>query len=106
MNQTFVLLDAEQFFERLEELITRKFSEAQQVAEQRSALPELLTRAQAAEFLNVSRGTIDNLARAGLLQKNYIGNVPRFKRDELLAAFKTWRKHLRNAIDAKMPDDI
>jgi excisionase family DNA binding protein len=95
MNPTFALIDAEQFFQRLEELITRKFSEAQQAAEQKAALPELLSRAQAAEFLNVSRGTIDNLARAGLLQKHYLGSVPRFKREELLAAFEGWKKFQR-----------
>lgn len=95
MNPTFALIDADQFFQRLEELITRKFSEAQQAAEQKAALPELLSRAQAAEFLNVSRGTIDNLARAGLLQKHYLGSVPRFKREELLAAFEGWKKFQR-----------
>ena len=96
MKQTFVLIDVEQFFQSLEELINRKFSEAEAQATQRSALPELLNRAQAAEFLNVSRGTIDNLARAGLLQKHYLGSVPRFKRDELLAAFEGWKKFQRN----------
>jgi len=95
MNPTFALIDAEQFFQRLEDLISRKFSEAQAQAEQKAALPELLTRAQAAEFLNVSRGTIDNLARAGLLQKHYLGSVPRFKREELLAAFEGWKKFQR-----------
>ena len=95
MNPTFALIDTEQFFQRLEDLISRKFSEAQAQAEQKAALPELLTRAQAAEFLNVSRGTIDNLARAGLLQKHYLGSVPRFKREELLAAFEGWKKFQR-----------
>jgi excisionase family DNA binding protein len=95
MNPTFALIDTDQFFQRLEDLISRKFSEAQQAAELKAALPELLSRAQAAEFLNVSRGTIDNLARAGLLQKHYLGSVPRFKREELLAAFEGWKKFQR-----------
>ena len=94
MNQVAVI-DTEAFFQRLEEVITRKLSEKQPDKPNGEALPELFSRKQAAGFLGVSLGTIDNLARAGLLQKHYLGSIPKFKREELLQAFDSWQKFQR-----------
>ncbi len=55
-------------------------------------LPELLTRDQAAQFLGVSKGSIDNYSRVGLLRKRYLGRLPRFHRDELRKIFESWKE--------------
>lgn len=95
MNQVAVI-DAEQFFARLEGLLDAKFQALHAQQPQGSnELPELLSRKQAAQFLGVSLGTVDNLAKAGVLQKHFLGSVPKFKREELLKAFEGWKKYQR-----------
>jgi len=59
------------------------------------SLPELLTRKQAADFLKCSLGTVDNLTRSGVLQKHFLGRSPKFKKEELLQAFESWKKFQR-----------
>lgn len=49
-------------------------------------LPEYMTRRDVAAYLACSIATVDNYTRQGLLTKHYIGNTPRFKRDEVRAA--------------------
>lgn len=46
-------------------------------------LPEVLTKAQTAKFLNVTTRTIDLLAQRGILRKTYIGGSPRFFREDI-----------------------
>ena len=95
MNSTIVVIEAELFFQRLEESLTRILTQHNPEKPDFEQLPELFSRKEAAEFLKVSLGTIDNLSRAGLLQKHYLGNMPRFKREELLQAFESWQKYQR-----------
>lgn len=95
MNQVAVI-DAEQFFARLEAVLDSKLQALHAQPPQGSSdLPELLSRKQAAQFLGVSLGTVDNLARAGVLQKHFLGSVPKFKKEELLSAFEGWKKYQR-----------
>ena len=92
---TVAVIDTEAFFQRLEEILGRTLKEQLPDKPQGEAMPELFSRRQAAEFLGVSLGTVDNLARAGLLQKHYLGSVPRFRREELVQAFESWKKYQR-----------
>lgn len=91
------VIDTEQFFERLESVLESKIQAAlhAQQPQAGSDLPELLSRREAAKFLGVSLGTVDNLARAGLLQKHYLGSIPKFRKEELLQAFEGWKKYQR-----------
>ena len=54
-----------------------------------SDLPEMMTRKQAATAVGVSLGTLDAWAKEGRLQKHRAGGVVRFRKDELLANFKS-----------------
>ena len=96
MNQVTVI-DTEQFFARLESVLESKIQAALHAQQPKGSneLPELLSRKQAAAFLGVSLGTVDNLARAGVLQKHFLGSVPKFKKEELLQAFEGWKKYQR-----------
>lgn len=93
MNSTLAVIDTEVFFQRLEEIIEAKLQKFPEQQVEGDALPELLTRRQTADFLSVSLGTLDNLARAGIVQKHYLGSSPRFKREEVRKAFESWKKY-------------
>lgn len=93
--QNVVLIDSEQFFQRLEEILEAKLPKISMQQPEGEILPELLTRKQAADFLICSLGTIDNLTRSGVLQKHYLGRSPKFKKEELLQAFESWKKFQR-----------
>lgn len=54
-----------------------------------SDLPELMTRKQAAAVIGVSLGTLDSWAKEGRLTKVRAGGIVRFRKDELLANFKS-----------------
>ncbi len=56
-----------------------------------SDLPELMTRKQAAAVIGVSLGTLDSWAKEGRLTKVRAGGIVRFRKDELLANFKSLR---------------
>lgn len=90
-----VTLPAEEFFARLESIIETKLSERIPAQPTGEALPELMTRKEAAAYLSCSIATIDNLARAGRLEKHYLAGLPRFRREELKAAFQNWKKYSR-----------
>ena len=56
----------------------------------------LLTRKQAAKTLGVCLTTIDSMSKKGVLRKHKSGGrVVRFRKDELLSAFKTYQKYQR-----------
>jgi excisionase family DNA binding protein len=57
-----------------------------------SDLPEFLTRKQAAKMLSVSLGTLDAWTREGRLTKHRAGAVVRYRKDELVANFKSLRE--------------
>jgi excisionase family DNA binding protein len=95
-QQQLAVIPAEEFFQRLERMEEKILAILSAKEAPDPGLSELFSRKQAAEFLGVSLGTIDNLARAGLLQKHYLGSIPKFKREELLQAFEGWKKFQRN----------
>lgn len=88
-------MPAEEVFARLEAIIDAKLAERQEATPTGEALPELMTRKEAAAFLSCSIATIDNLTRAGLLQKHYLAGLPRFRREEVKSAFQNWKKYDR-----------
>lgn len=54
-----------------------------------SDLPDFLTRKQASKMLSVSLGTLDSWTKEGRITKHRTGGVVRFRKDELLANFKS-----------------
>lgn len=58
--------------------------------------PDLLTRAQAAQLLNVSLASIDNWAASGRLKKLRIETAIRFKKEEILASLNDLQRYNRN----------
>lgn len=95
---SILVLDTENFFNRLEETLERKLAErlAQQKAQEPAeALPELLTRKDVAQYFKVSLATVDNLTKAGVLRKHYLAGQPRFRRDEVRQALEGWKKYQR-----------
>lgn len=57
-----------------------------------SDLPELMTRKQAAAVIGVSLGTLDSWAKEGRLTKVRAGGIVRFRKDELLANFRSLKE--------------
>ena len=93
VNQSKMLIvDADQFMAELIEAIKPLLAEQQAAPPAPDNWPELLTRKQAAQFLQCSLGTIDNLTRAGILEKVFIGAQPRFRRDDLREAAKAYTR--------------
>lgn len=90
-----VTMPAEEFFSRLENIIETKLSERIPAQPTGEALPELMTRKEAAVYLNCSIATVDNLSRSGLLEKHYLAGLPRFRREEVRTAFQNWKKYAR-----------
>ncbi len=60
-----------------------------------SEYPELLTRQQVSEILNVCLATIDSWTRQGKLIKHRIDSTVRYKKSEILVALKTYQKFQR-----------
>lgn len=52
---------------------------------EQSAPAELLTKKQAAAMLALSASTIDNYARAGIIERIKLGKAVRFRRSDVLA---------------------
>lgn len=57
-----------------------------------SDLPELMTRRQAAKVLGISLATLDAWSREGRITKHRNGGIVRFKKAELLTAFKSLKE--------------
>lgn len=105
MQQQILLSITIDDFERLQRRWMRE--EAEQAIEaalpkiqgEFSDLPELMTRQQAAKTLCISLGTLDTWSREGRITKVRNGGIVRFRKSELLAAFKslTGSKHSRAA---------
>jgi excisionase family DNA binding protein len=60
-----------------------------------SEYPELLSRKQAAQMVGVALTTIDRYTNEKLLTKHRNGKLVRFKKVEVLQAFKTFQKWQR-----------
>lgn len=56
-----------------------------------------LDRQGAADYCQCSVGTIDNFANAGKLEKHWLGNSPRFRRDDLDALIEGREKRRKAA---------
>jgi excisionase family DNA binding protein len=57
--------------------------------------PEFLSRTQAAQMMGVALTTLDRYANDGLLKKHRNGKLVRFKKSEVVQAFKTFQKWQR-----------
>ena len=81
------------------EQLLKKFFEQQGIqAAQTSTIDSaiLITRKQAATMLGVCLTTIDSMSKKGILKKHKSGGrIVRFRKDELLTAFKTYQKYQR-----------
>lgn len=81
------------------ELLLRKVFEQQDNQTAQNSKEEntiLLTRKQAAKLYGVCLTTIDSMSRKGILKKHKSGGrIVRFRKDELLTAFKTYQKYQR-----------
>lgn len=94
MTNSLLVIDTEQFFTRLEETLERKLKETKP-QEPADSLPEWLSRKQVAVYFGLCLASVDNLTRQGVLRKHYLGNVPRFHRDEVRKAFEAWQRYQR-----------
>lgn len=95
---SLVVIDAEQFFTRLEETLERKLKErleGYKSQEPADSLPEWMTRRDVSNYFKICLASVDNLTRTGILKKHYLGGLPRFNRDEVKAAFTAWQKYQR-----------
>lgn len=52
-----------------------------------SGQEELLSPKRAAEFLGVAKGTLYSYEGRGLITKYYLGDLPRYRKSELMDAF-------------------
>lgn len=97
-NQVF-LLNQDELTQIVEEVVRRAVREEMNGGIQKKpepTIPDYLSRKQAAEYLSVSLGTIDNLSRDGVLKKHYLGAIPRFKREEIFSLKNDgWKKYSR-----------
>lgn len=57
--------------------------------------PEFLSRKQAAQMVGVALTTLDRYANENLLKKHRNGKLVRFKKSEVVQAFKTFQKWQR-----------
>ncbi|MBE7172690.1 MAG: hypothetical protein INR73_19080 [Williamsia sp.] len=54
----------------------------------KSEYPELFTPAQVAAYFRVTKQTVNNWSKDGVLNKIYVGGKPYYKRDEILSFTK------------------
>jgi len=93
MNKpTFTAFDRNEFQQLLFDTAKMAVRAALMEYEPRPAKPEggpaenkFLTKKQAAQKLGCSTSTIDNAARAGKLERHYVGRSVRFRLEEVLA---------------------
>ena len=81
-----VILPADQLRQMLTDAVTTALSKVATPAPlpEPETLPELLTRQQAAAYLGVAVGTVDNYTKDGLLNKKKVGlRAVRFDRGEV-----------------------
>lgn len=75
-GQEIIVVPVEQLRTIIDEAIGKRFQAmeaARQSDREEKQPPALITRAEAAELLQVSKGTIDNYIRDGLLTKRKVG---------------------------------
>ena len=68
---------------------------SQMVKEDFAEFPELMSRAQAAKLLGIVITTVDKYTSEGILRKHRNGKTVRFKKSEVIAAFKSHQKWQR-----------
>ena len=94
-NNQIIVCTPEQLTQIVEQAITARFDQAE-TKSNGDIYPPLLTRRQVAELLGVAIQTVDNWTRDGRLTKHRNSRTVRYKKDEVLAAFKMFHKHQRN----------
>ena len=92
MVNPFDVLDTR--LDKIETLLI-ELKEQQRTKAEFEDYPELLSRKQAGEMIGITVTTIDRYTREGLLKKHHIGNSVKFKKAEVLKAFKTFQKWQR-----------
>ena len=78
------------------ETVIACFKEYQKTGDEFSDFPELLTRKKATNLLGVSLGTLDNWTKQGRITKHRIGQIVRYRKSELISAFKGFEKYQRH----------
>jgi hypothetical protein len=87
----------EDIFKRLDNLQTllEEVKELSSKKDDFAEFPDFLSRKQAAKMVGVALTSIDRYSNEGLLQKHKNGQLVRFKKSEVLKAFKTFQKWQR-----------
>jgi len=87
MQNPFVAIDSR--LRIIEDMLIEMKQSAQSQPQPEPTPPDdperLVSKKEAARLLNCSPSTIDNAARAGKLQRHYLGKTVRFLRKEVLA---------------------
>lgn len=80
----------------ISETVTDAVKKTTQVKDPFGDYPELLTRKQVAEMLDIkSLATIDNWAKQGRLTRHRNGHIVRYKKSEVIKAFESLQKFQR-----------
>ncbi len=77
------------------ENILRDLAAKQTAKEDFAEYPEFLSRKQAAQMVGVGLSAIDRYSNEGTLKKHRNGKLVRFKKSEVIQAFKTFEKWQR-----------
>lgn len=83
-NVQFVQVTTDQLGDLIDEKLKKKFNELQKILSNKAADDELLTREQAAKFLQVDVSTLYLWVKKGKVNAYGIGNRRYFKRSELV----------------------
>lgn len=84
-KENFNIVTMEAFLRKVaKDAAKEAVSEFTALSEPLKDYPELLTRQQAAEALQCTPGTIDNLCERGVFARHYIGSRPFIKKTAIL----------------------
>ena len=79
---------------QIKELILKVVAQ-QEVKDDFSSYPELLSRKQAAQMLGIGTTTLDRHSNEGIFKKHRSGKMIRYHKSELIQAFNTFQKWQR-----------
>lgn len=90
-GQNVLIIEAAAFYSEMEKLNARfdEILNSQKPVEPFTDLPELLTRKQTADVLDITPPTVDRWAREKRIKKISVHGSPRFRKSEILK-FKNW----------------
>jgi excisionase family DNA binding protein len=93
-----IVIQQTEFIQLLTDTVYKAFAAHFSKAIQSEESTVLLTRRQTCELLDISLQTLDNWTKEGRFKKYRTGRTVRYKRKEVLAAFKTFHKHQRGEV--------